>query len=55
MLVVFCVHEANLVSVQQRRARVTQDEIEEVNKGHITEEYSGHAKAFGIFPNKMVN
>lgn len=34
---------------------MTQDEIQEVNRGHIIEEYSGHGKAFGIFPNKMLN
>ena len=32
-----------------------QDEVEEINRGHVLEECSGHGKAFGVFPNKMVN
>ena len=31
------------------------DEVEEINRGHVLEECSGHGKAYGVFPNKMVN
>ena len=55
MLVVFCVQKANLANVQCRRGRMEQDEVEEINRGHVLEECSGHGKAFGVFPNKMVN